>query len=229
MVKKTRTNKKGYNKTKSKGKSAKPMRKRQEIKREHIRKRALIRKMKYITTLVILLISMAAVVIFYQTLPNENNINNNDNPNGNGGDNIGTEVGQTAPDFELTDIDGKGFSLVDYRGSIIILDFMADSCQPCHYEIEHLKEVHYNYSSKGVEIISIGVDNSESAEQLNNNVKEAHDCDWRFAAGGAGVGNNYDIEAIPTIYIIDKQGVISYENTGLTDYSTLSYELDKLV
>jgi hypothetical protein len=78
-------------------------------------------------------------------------------------------------------------------------------------------------------IVSIDVDNSESAEQLNDNVKETHGCDWRFAAGGGMVGNTYRVEYIPTIYIIDKQGIITYKNVGFTDHSTLSDKLDMIV
>ena len=73
------------------------------------------------------------------------------------------------------------------------------------------------------------MDNSESAEQLDSNVKEAHGCDWLFAAGGGMVGDAYNVEYIPTTYIIDKQGIIIYKNVGLTAYSALSDELDKIV
>jgi len=210
-------------------KKAKPLRKRHEIKRKQIKRRALIRKIKYITVLIVLLIIIIFAIIlhsYYKELERNGGNGNQNNINGN---NIGIEVGQIAPDFELTDTDGNSFTLMDYRGSIIILDFMADRCSPCHEEMDHLKEVHSNYSSKAVRIISIGVDNSESAEQLNNNVKDAHGCDWLFAAGGGMVGNKYGIEYIPTIYIIDEQGIITYKNVGLTDYSILQSEIEKLL
>jgi thiol-disulfide isomerase/thioredoxin len=141
---------------------------------------------------------------------------------------VGINVGQKAPDFELTDIDGKSFELDDYRDYIVILDFMADRCPPCHEEMDHLNEVYSNYYNKGVRILSIGVDDSESAETLNTNVKEAHDCEWRFAAGGGNVGSVYKIEYIPTIYILDTEGKITFKNIGLTDYSALSSEIDKI-
>ena len=154
---------------------------------------------------------------------------NNGGSSDNGAVSIGINVGQTAPDFELTDTEGIKFSLNDYREYIVILDFMADRCPPCHDEMDHLNEVHSNYYSKGVRIISIGVDDSETAEQLITNVQEKHNCDWRFAAGGGNVGNTYQIQYIPTIFILDKEGNIAYKNTGLTDYSTLKLEIDKII
>ena len=155
--------------------------------------------------------------------------NNNGGSSENGNENIGINIGQTAPNFELTDTDGIKFSLNDYRGNIVILDFMADCCPPCHDEMEHLNEVHSNYYSQGVRIISIDVNDRETAEQLITNVKEEHGCDWRFAAAGGTVGNAYGVESIPTIYIIDKQGIITYKAIGKTDYSTLKSEIDKII
>lgn len=229
MAKRGNGDDKPYKKRISRGKSGKAPRKRREIKIKQIKKKEFIKKMRFITTFLILVVIVAIVIIYSQPFLNENDISNNNHSNGNGDGNIGTELGQTAPDFELDDIDGKGFSLMDYRGSVIILDFMADHCPPCHDEVEHLKEVHLNYSNKDVRIMSIGVDNSESSEQLDNNVREAYGCDWLFAAGGGSVGDAYNVEYIPTIYILDKQGIITYKNVGLTAYSTLSNELDKIV
>ena len=228
MVRQGKTEKKQRSKQISKGKRSKPLRKRQEIKREQIRKKLLIRKIKYITTLVVLVIIVAIVVIFYPSPSHEDNINNDNTPNGINGDNIGIEEGQTAPNFELTDTDGNKINLKELRGSIVLIDFMAIWCGPCETEIGHLKDVQLNYSSHGVKIVSIDVDNSESSAQLKG-FKQNHSCDWLFAAGGGGVAETYGVKSIPTIYIIDKQGIITYKNVGLTDYTKLSFELDKLV
>ena len=136
--------------------------------------------------------------------------------------------GQTATDFTLTDTEGIQFSLSDYRGEIVILDFMATWCGPCIKEMDHLKDIQEDYHDKDVRIISIDVDDSESSEDLSD-LKDMYGCNWRFAYKGGSVGNTYGASAIPTLYIIDKEGEISYKSVGLTDYSTLAAELDKLV
>jgi cytochrome oxidase Cu insertion factor (SCO1/SenC/PrrC family) len=61
-----------------------------------------------------------------------------------------------AQDFTLTDINGKRFTLGDFKGKIVILDFMGATCKPCKQQVVELVKVHSAYSDK-VEILSISV------------------------------------------------------------------------
>lgn len=148
---------------------------------------------------------------------------------GGGVENIetGTDVGDRAPGFTITDIYGNKFSLSDYRGKVVILDFMAVWCTPCVGEMSHLKEINNSYSGGDVVIMSIDVDPSEGDDAIRG-FKEDHGGDWTFASGPSP-GADYKIEYIPTLYIIDQQGVIAYKNVGVTSSSTLSSEIDKLL
>lgn len=139
------------------------------------------------------------------------------------------EVGEIAPYFELTDLDGRQFSLDEYLGQIVILDFMADYCPPCHVEMNHLRDIYRDYNYRDVEIISIDVADTETAEQVRMNLKEHYDAHWRFAAKGESVGTLYGVEAIPTIFIIDQGGIVSFKNTGITDFGMLMEELNALL
>jgi thiol-disulfide isomerase/thioredoxin len=145
---------------------------------------------------------------------------------GNGQD--GLEVGSSAPNFVLTDTDNNEFALEDYRGKVVLLDFMATWCGPCKAEFEHLKKVQENYSDDDVVIISIDVDDTETREELVQ-LMEEYNCTWQFATGGEDVGYSYLVQYIPTLYIIDENGDIAFSSVGLTDYSEISAELDKLV
>jgi len=140
----------------------------------------------------------------------------------------GLDVLDQAPNFSLTDTDDVKFGLGDYRGEVVILDFMATWCGPCVMEMDHLKKVQENYFDKKVRIISIDVDDGETSAQLKD-FKAAHECDWRFASHGSSTGNKYGVSVIPTLYIIDQEGGVAFKEDGLTDYSVLSAELDRLV
>lgn len=151
---------------------------------------------------------------------------------GGGGENveIGTDVGDQAPGFTLTDIDGNEFSLSDYRGKVVILDFMAISCIPCVGEMFHLNEINDSYGGENVVIMSIDIDPTDGEDAIRW-FKETYGGDWIFASGPS-IGMDYlepPSYPIPTLYIIDQQGVIAYKNVGVTSSSTLSSEIDKLL
>lgn len=139
--------------------------------------------------------------------------------------NIGIEVEQVAPNF--VDVNDNSFSLTGHRGNVVVLDMMATWCGPCITEMDHLKELYTNYSAQGVVIMSIDIDPTESDEMIRQ-FKSEYGGDWTFASGPE-VGITYQIMYIPTIYIIDKQGIIAYKNVGVTDYSTLLSEINKLL
>ena len=144
-----------------------------------------------------------------------------------GENNIGTELGQTAPDFTLTDIHGVTFSLSDYRGKIVVLDFMATWCGPCVAQMSHLKQLYTDYGARGVVIMSIGIDPAETNEIIRQ-FKESYGDNWIFASGPT-VGATYGVVYIPTMYIIDGQGRIAYKKVGVTTYSALAAEINKLL
>lgn len=139
--------------------------------------------------------------------------------------NVGIEVGQIAPNF--VDVNDNSFSLTGHRGNVVVLDMMATWCGPCIIEMDHLKELYTNYSAQGVVIMSIDIDPTESDEMIRQ-FKSTYGGDWIFASGPE-IGTTCQITHIPTMYIIDKQGVIAYKSVGVTDYSILSSEISKLL
>ena len=61
----------------------------------------------------------------------------------------------TAPDFTLKTFDGETFTLSEHRGKVIILDFMAVRCPPCHQQMPELHKVKLD---KGDDVIILSID-----------------------------------------------------------------------
>ena len=141
---------------------------------------------------------------------------------------IGTDIGQQAPDFTLTDTEGTQFSLSSYRGAVVILDFMATWCGPCVTELDHLKDLQKKYGANTVRILSIDVDDRETSAQLAE-FKSDHGCSWQFAPYGGQAGGTYGASSIPTLYIIDQKGIVQFKSAGVTSSSVLEAEIEKLV
>lgn len=134
---------------------------------------------------------------------------------------------EESQDFTLVDIDGDTFRLSDYRGRVVVLDFMATWCGPCRQEMTHLKEIASKYGGEDVVIISIDIDPGETDEMLRE-FKSSYGANWIFAIG-PDVGVMYGVAAIPTICIIDRNGSLAYRSVGLTPASALLTEINKFL
>ena len=140
---------------------------------------------------------------------------------GNGG-----ATGANAPNFALADTDGNNFSLLDFRGKVVVLDLMATWCGPCVYEIPHLKEVQQHYSDSVIILsISVGGDSDQGLADFKNE----QGATWRFAIDTDDVATKYGAVYIPKLVIIDKNGNIEFTNEGVTSSATLIEKIDGLL
>jgi thiol-disulfide isomerase/thioredoxin len=146
----------------------------------------------------------------------------------------GVSPGENAPGFDentqeftLTDTDGNTFSLSDFKGKVVLLDFMATWCVPCVTEISSLKEVQQNFGDSVV-IISIDVETSETSDELKT-FKEEQGATWRFAVDTVALATEYNIVYIPHLVIVDKNGVTQFTHTGTTSSSVLISEIEGLL
>lgn len=138
---------------------------------------------------------------------------------------VGTKVGEKAPGFSIQKIDGERINLSDYRGKVVILDFMATYCPPCRKEVQHLRDIRTEYSEEQVEIISIAVDSRESESMLAE-FKRKYQVSWPLALS-PNTAMRYKISTIPTLYMLDGEGVIFFKQVGLVSSSDLSDKIEK--
>lgn len=109
--------------------------------------------------------------------------------------------------FIALGMDGKEINLEKLRGKVVLIDFWASWCGPCMAEVPHMKELYEKYKADGFEIIGVNLD--ESMDVLKTTV-EKHGMKWLHHFDGAnpegGWAGKYGISAIPTMWLIDKQG-----------------------
>jgi cytochrome c biogenesis protein CcdA/PKD repeat protein/thiol-disulfide isomerase/thioredoxin len=132
-----------------------------------------------------------------------------------------------APEFALTDIDGNTFSLSDFHGRVVMVEFFTSWCGRCIDEIPHLKEVQNEYDSK-LEILSISVEDDDTNTILRQ-FRDQYQIPWIVAKDTAGLRSRYNITAYPTLYIIDSEGYIRYHHIGKVEASTLIHEIDQFI
>ncbi len=125
-----------------------------------------------------------------------------------------------APDFTLKDTEGNTFSLSDYEGEkIVVLDFMFSTCEPCEKFVKDALEPYSKeMNNNDVAIVSISVFDLDDESKLRNYAK---DYGWRHALGDSNgdIEIAYGVTATPKLFIIDKDGQITYEAGGNTGKS----------
>jgi len=135
--------------------------------------------------------------------------------------------GEQLPDFTLTDIDGNTFSLSDFRGKVVVLDFFARYCPPCRTEMSHLKAVQDEFGSRLV-IVSISVWIDDTDENLRQ-FRDEFDITWIVARDTEGLRQKYDVTELPVLFIIDHEGYEQHRHVGLTDKSILQEEISEII
>lgn len=129
-----------------------------------------------------------------------------------------------APDFTLTDTDGNTFNVSDFRGRVVVLDFMATWCTACKKIMDDLREVHAAHPD--VVFISIDIDSTESNQMLET-FKQRYNATWRFALDTDGVSQKYGVVTIPKTVVINPSGEIAFSHTGEISTSRLSSQVEK--
>ncbi len=136
--------------------------------------------------------------------------------------------GVLATDFSLTDLDGNPFKLSDYRGRVVVIDFMATWCGPCRVEMPHYGTIWEKYGETII-IMSIDIDPNETEQTLRNFSQEYPYATWIWAIDTFNLGQPYQVTAIPTTVIIDQDGYIRFTHIGVTPATTFIQEIDQLL
>ena len=132
-------------------------------------------------------------------------------------------TGIEAPGFSIKDTEGKTLTLSSFRGSRIVLDMMSVNCPTCDKETLELKKL--RTLMPDVVIISIDVQRSESVAQLSEYKKKVG-ADWYFAKDTDGIVEKYQVTETPKIVIINAEGKIIHEETGLVSCDKIKSKLE---
>jgi peroxiredoxin len=114
---------------------------------------------------------------------------------------------EKAPDFILTDLNGRKFRLSDFRGKQpVLIIFSATWCTFCREEIPHFKSIHAAYVKQGLEIVNIDI--QESKEKVAKFTAK-YGLPYRVLLDEDGVvGGIYDIRGVPSMVLVDQNGNI---------------------
>lgn len=124
------------------------------------------------------------------------------------------QKGQPAPPISVKSTSGQPITLTNYRGRVLLIDFFATWCLPCRDIVSHLNELKANHGSQGLEILGLHVE--ESGPELKQFISERK-VSYPVAVASEDLQTEYGLRSVPTIFIIDKKGVVAEKYLGYSD------------
>jgi thiol-disulfide isomerase/thioredoxin len=132
---------------------------------------------------------------------------------GDGDSGGGHQVGAPVPEIRVESLGGKPLGIGDYRGKVVLLDVWASWCGPCRQELPMLDDMAKRLRGDGVEVLAVSID------QVRANLVKFLKARPRWALTIAhdpkgAIAESLAPEKMPTSYIIDREGIIRYVNSG---------------
>jgi peroxiredoxin len=121
-----------------------------------------------------------------------------------------TDIGQVAPDFTLSDVDGKPVTLSAYaKGNVVLVDFWASWCGPCRGENPNVVKAFKAFHDKGFTVLGVSLDDQKGA--WVKAIQDDH-LDWGQVSDLKGWSSSvaalYGIRGIPMNFLLDRDGKI---------------------
>lgn len=132
------------------------------------------------------------------------------------------EIGYSAPNFELTDLNGSEVEFASHRGKVILLNFWATWCGPCRIELPGVQALADDYRGRGFEVITVAGD-SAGAEKVGPFVEEMGLTLLTLIDADGNVADMYRVRGLPMTFLIDKNGVIVNILLGYFDWNEKQY------
>jgi TonB family protein len=122
-------------------------------------------------------------------------------------------LGRPAPDFKLRDLDGEDLQLSALKGKLVLLDFWATWCGPCRMTMPKLNSLYKQFRKKDVMVV--GIDENEDEQTVRTFIrKNRYEYPILLPLRSDPVIENYSAHALPTLVLIDKNGVIADYKVG---------------
>ena len=133
-----------------------------------------------------------------------------------------------APDFQLTTLDGAAVSRDALRGKVVLVNFWATWCPPCRVEMPGFQDVYDRKKAEGFTILGVSTD-AAGSQHVGRYLLE-HGITYPVAMASGGIVRDFGgVRALPTSFLLDRQGRIRHTVTGIFAELTLEQAVSRLL
>jgi len=126
------------------------------------------------------------------------------------------QPGKPVPEVAYPDKGEKLQGFDQFKGKYLLVDFWASWCGPCRAAVPKVKQLYAQYKDKGFEVVSISIDDSKTAWQKAMEEEKMPWAQW-LSPDKNKTMQTFLFSAIPTVYLVDREGKIVASYTGFTE------------
>ncbi|HZD04533.1 MAG TPA: TlpA disulfide reductase family protein [Longimicrobiales bacterium] len=140
---------------------------------------------------------------------------------------IGPSEG-SMPDFAVSTLDGEAWSSERLRGHVAVVNFWATWCAPCRVEMPTLESLWEEYAGQGVVVIGLSAD--VAGERTVRSTMAERGVTYPVAMADGAVRRAFGgVNALPTTFIIDREGMVRHRVVGLFAPPAMKAAVKRLV
>ena len=125
---------------------------------------------------------------------------------------MGAATKRNAPDFTLPSRGGEAVTLSELKGQVVMINFWATWCGPCRQEMPLLEEMYARYNRMGFTLLGVNVE--EDSRGADAYLRETPVSFPILFDNDNEVSKLYDVIAMPSTVILDKEGNVRYLHKG---------------
>ncbi|MBN8674311.1 MAG: TlpA family protein disulfide reductase [Chitinophagales bacterium] len=122
------------------------------------------------------------------------------------------KVGSKAPDWSLPSSENKALSLSDFKGKVILLDFWGTWCMPCLKAMPEIQGISDLFKNEQVVVMGVSVETEKNADPVGYMKRKGYT--YTTLTDGARITKDYKVAEFPSIYLIDKDGIVIHAEHG---------------
>jgi peroxiredoxin len=127
--------------------------------------------------------------------------------------NLKALLNKPAPDFTLTDLEGKKWVLSALKGRTVVLNFWFTTCAGCIQEMPELNELQKSYAKSPTVFLALGLDDAKEMKRFLT----SHPFSYTLLPKAKAVSDLYHVSAYPTSIVIDPKGIVRLQQVGGKD------------
>jgi cytochrome c biogenesis protein CcmG, thiol:disulfide interchange protein DsbE len=138
-------------------------------------------------------------------------------------------IGQPAPNFTLTTVDGDEVTLTDFRGQAVLINFWASWCVPCRLEMPALQQAYNAHKDEGLVILGINRTFADELPDITAFVREFNLTFPILLDTNDTVNTDYQVLGLPTSIFINREGIVTHIQIGAMTKTDLKKLIDDIL